>query len=777
MKKKIIGLSIICLLLTACGQQGTNEASVDGESVPSATEHREINWKTQQWVYDAGRVSAYPLYPGEQITGMDVTEATYYNGYSQNYCTWENTIFALYGFYADGMEDKYYICCYDGDTGEIRQLPLDLSGLEGYGEQELRIANLDMQGEQELVAFVQGWQGEPSCTVSFRAVHMTPEGKVLSATDLYPVLSELGMDPGVFFGEIYVDNEGYYYVIPPVENPLQESQVVILDSSGEAVGTMEPGEGYCWAKWAMKLPDGSPAFTWENYEQQSVQLVSYDMAEKRSHILLEQKGLIDAWLWTLMEDGYLYFVNSADELMRCDISSGSVEDCMYFPMLGMGTAKDSVRMIMGTKGLPEILGVKNLETVICRLSLESNGVDPIQLVSLSPNCEYLKLHAAEFSRGNEKHPIYVQHPAEYNDSAYRDRIMAELTSGKGADMYFVSAEDMQILAANGVLADLTELLSPETLSEIYPGVLEMSTIDGELAGIVMELAYPFVVYVSKELWPEDSWTLEEALGVMEAHPELQYPIMATFAVDGSSVFEFLVMKDLGNSPFLDLEKGTCDFDNSLFVRALELAGTYKGKITYEEVQEIYPEKNWVALETVVPFVAGYDDLEIVLGEDYHAVGYPTERGNGNFWDGYQFLVVNQDTPYREEIAAYLEVLLSHENQSEIYCPIRREDLVARIGEIEVIDEVIGDEIIFRKTTGIEYKSGIYIEILPDEDGSYWVEGYEALLESCAGRSEDTSAIKEIIWEEVESYFSGSKDAATVADIIQNRVQLYLNERQ
>lgn len=779
MKKKIIGILIIGLLLTACGQAGSAEATMEEESPNLMVENGEIDWKTDRWVYDAGNVSLYSLYPGEQIRGMDTTEPQNYSAHSVEYCTYGNNIYAVNGFYwqmTDGWEEKYYLSCYEGDTGEIRKLPLSFSELEEYADQELRITNVNAQSDQELVVFVQGWQQDMTCTMSYLALHMTLEGDILSVTDLYSALTELGMDPGISFEEIYVDADGFYYVIPYENNLLKKNRVVVLNSSGEVIDTMESGEGYVWTKWAMMLPDGRPAFSWRNDDLQSIQLAVYDKTEKQMHILLEAKGLTDAWLWTLSEDGYLYYVDSENELMRCDISSGAVEDCLYYPELGLETDGTSVRMVIGTSGLPELVGVKNMETVICQLSQESNGEEPIQLVSLIPDCEYLKENAAEVSRENEKHPIYVQYPAEYNDTAYRDRIMAELTSGKGADLYYVTAEDMQILAKQGALADLTDLISSDTLSEIYPGVLEMSTIDGKLSGIALE-AYPIVMYVSEELWPEDSWTLEEALGVMEAHPELQYPVMSTSSLDCNDVFQYLVMEDLGCSSFLDLEKGTCDFDNPLFIRALELAGTYRGEIDYEEAQEIYSEKNWVALKDMVPFMSVFYELETVLGEDYHPVGFPTERGNGNFWDGSNFLVVNKDTPYREEIAAYLEVLLSYENQKECLFPVRKEDLVGRISEFEIIDEINGDQITYRSITGIQYDNGMYVEIVPDADGHYWVEDYQTLLEGCAGRSADTSAIENIIWEEVESYFAGSKDAATVADIIQSRVQIYLKEQQ
>ncbi len=778
MKKNWAGLLAVCLLLASCGQTGS-AGTTEEQSVSSSVQDQVTNWKTDRWVCDNGSVASSPLYAGEMIKGLDMSLQNY-SGRSVNCCTRGNTIYSLQSYFWQQSEDKwkkeYYLCSYDGDTGEIRQLPLDLSGLEGYAEQEMRVVNLDIQSDQELVAFVQGWQEGMSCTVSYQAVHMTPEGKLLSAADLYPVLSKMGMDSAIPFSDSYVDAAGNYYMIPWKESLLEKTQVMILDAAGETVGTMEAEEGYAWAEWAMKLPDGSPVFAWKNYDLQNVQLVTYDAEGRRSHILLQQKGLMDAGLWMVTEDGYLYYVDDADELMRCDIRSGAREECLYYPQLGLGTDKYSARMIPGKDGLPEILGESNGETVICRLSRESSEVGPVQMISLTPYCEYFQKCAAEISQGNKEHPIYVQSPAESNDTAYRDRVMVELASGEGADLYYVTAEDMRILAEKGMLADLTELISPDTLSAIYPGVLETGTLDGKLCGIAVE-EYGYAMFVSRELWPEDSWTLEEALDVMEANSQLQYPVMSTGTLDCYGVFQYLVIDNLACSPFLNLEEGTCDFTNPLFARALELAGSYQQKISYEEVQEIYPGKDWVALQTTIPFPTSYYELMTVLGEDYHAVGYPVEEGNGNFWCGYRFLVVNQDTAHREEIAAYLEALLSEENLKEYNYAVRKEDLTGKVGDIEIPDKIANGEMTYKTTTGIAYDNGVYFEVLPDEDGHYWVEDYEELLESLSGRSAAAGAVEDIIWEEVESYFSGDRDAAAVADTVQNRVQLYLNERQ
>ena len=54
--------------------------------------------------------------------------------------------------------------------------------------------------------------------------------------------------------------------------------------------------------------------------------------------------------------------------------------------------------------------------------------------------------------------------------------------------------------------------------------------------------------------------------------------------------------------------------------------------------------------------------------------------------------------------------------------------------------------------------------------------YTTLMEKCLGITADTAAIEDMIREEAADYFSGSRDAETVARAIQSRVQVYLKEQ-
>ena len=61
------------------------------------------------------------------------------------------------------------------------------------------------------------------------------------------------------------------------------------------------------------------------------------------------------------------------------------------------------------------------------------------------------------------------------------------------------------------------------------------------------------------------------------------------------------------------------------------------------------------------------------------------------------------------------------------------------------------------------------------DGTSYLPEYLAFMDSCRLSTGLTDPIVDIIWEEAEAFFAEDKDVQKVADIIQSRVQTYLNE--
>ena len=770
---------LILLSLVACG--GQDSRNTHGEIDSPQADGADTYMTGTRWIYNGGAdtTSVYPLYLAEEVSGLDVEPDSAYDGRSVTYCALGNIIYGLEDFYrktGDRWEHFYYISRFDGSDEDVTHWPIKLPPPEDYGVSGYAVASFDIKGEDELVVFLQGQQDQLLQQGCYLAVHMTPEGKILSVTDLYTTLLELNVEMEALYEKAYVDGAGYYYLISGRSNYRGGNSVSVLDPAGKIMGTITSEEGYAGVEWAMKLPDGSVVFSWLNPEQMRIMMQAYDREKNAAYTLLEGEQLIDAWLWTPGADGHLYYVNSFGNLMRCDIQTGSVEECIYYPQLGLDGDRHSpylVRMLIGADSQScFLLGSKGGKTVICRLSTEKPETESICLLSNGRFSDYIKNCASSFSQKNPDCPAVLEYPEE-NADTYWDRAMAALASGKGADIYYVSSDEMRILQQKGVLADLSALISEETLSALWPAALEMGTVDGQLVGIPLEANVESML-ISDEIWAGDCWTLEEALDVLEAHPEKQYPVMSHIAFDSYDVLSWLVLESLDNSPFLDIEKGTCDFDNPLFIRALKLAGSYTKSFSFEDAQTLYPEKDWVAMQIPIN-IRNFEDFKSNLGENYHVVGFPTEGKSGTYWsNGTQLVVVNKnlllETEHAEEIGLFLEEMLSRDRQCMLNVnePVRRNMLDNRL-KPHTLDG----------TTGmyIEYGNGLMKELTPGPQGDYRIGEFNAIMENSVGRSVDTNAIESIITEEAGSYFSGDKDIAAVASIIQNRVQLYLNERQ
>lgn len=158
-----------------------------------------------------------------------------------------------------------------------------------------------------------------------------------------------------------------------------------------------------------------------------------------------------------------------------------------------------------------------------------------------------------------------------------------------------------------------------------------------------------------------------------------------------------------------------------------------------------------------------------MGEGFHPVGFPTEAENGSYWNADYFLVVSAQAEHRELIDAYLTTLFSWQRQRELSHPVRNDILEKSIVYMDDYPTEPSMEIFYRRRSisWAAHKAGR----LP------WTEEYKDILDRAVSRPQNTYYIENIILEEARTYLSGVKTAKQVAEIIQNRVQLYLNEQQ
>lgn len=774
MRRCVLLAVILMLLITACGQEGTDEVSGTADSAPEQSKNALFDWRDEEWNADLKETSSYPLYLKQYTDGLEADESGLPYDYQKTfYCAAGNNFYTLdcLGMTltdTGGMLMTYYLNCYEGENGDINKQNIPLPDIPDSAGLDKSVVAFDVVNEQECVLFVQIRQEES--LHNYYAVHLSMKGEYLRMVDLYPAMAENnipGMETWVY-DNIHVDSQGNYYLIPDIS----QGEVLVLGTDGTLLHRLEAGEQGESVQFAMKDPDRNPVFKWYNSRENTILLAGYEASVgKKSYVRVQ---IPCGMSMVLSEEGFLYYTGLDGKLYRWDLRTGEYAFCMDYGDLGIGANSSMLYMVTGSNGEPVLLDCAGKNAHIYSLSKEqATAQTMIRLVSTTSYCDYISACAARFSREQDNCVILVEKPqTEGMDSEayyraqdeFRDQALLELTAGKAADLYLVSAADMEMLYEKGVLADLTGILPEELESCIFPGVLDGGVMDGRQIGLTPE-ATARVAMVSNELWQGDSWTLQEALDLMDAQPQLRYLLIHSGYNYGTGHLLQVFLQDIENSPFLNLEEGTCDFNNSLFIRLLEHVKGYGNAGSWE--YDPLAEGSAAGFFTSVVSYPHFTYIMEEYGEQYHPVGFPTDGESGNYWVCDYFLVMNKDTSHRDILEKYLMELFDTENQRLCDRAVRS-DMSSRFTIADAYDP----------NGGLLYDKGdgVYSRLGTKPDGSSWEQEYLELMNHCVSRSDRTDPIVDIIMEEADSYFTGSKDAEAAAQIIQNRVQLYLDEQ-
>ncbi len=753
-KRTYFFIPLLILALTACDQQDSGSFQD-----PVQPNHSAYDWKTENWQYSDAMYAGETYYAEKYISGLEYQPKQAYDDRSSEYKCWGANFYVLDKFFT--LEDSswqrvYFLSGYEDATGEVWHQHIELPELEEYGEADMFISSFDIRSPQEYILFTQILKDDE--ILAYLAMRFSMNGELLDTVDLYPAMQSGRTSPEGqtgFSSSVYVDHEGHYFL-----TPLSGEKVLVLDTDGKLLTELVWDTENTFSFFSTKTAEGEPIFEQYNSKEKKMRLVMYDSAIGKERIFTEQ--LPSSSPKGITGDGVLYYGDKG-QLYRWNLYNGNTGVCFSYDELGLGRNEQMIYIAISDTGLPIIMDISRERAIICKLGPEPGEEgDPIRLVSLVKDSSFINSSAVMFSQEHIDHPILMQQ-AEGSLADFRTRALADLIAGNGADIFYVSGEDMRSLYEKGVLADLSGVLGEDLRESLYEGALSCGVIDGRQIGLPPE-AYVTSLLVSDELWPEDSWTLEEALTVMEEHPEFEKIMTSRRYMAKINALRLLLLQDLPNSPFLDMDAGTCDFNNPLFIRALEMVDEATGDNSSPSIMKeggaasFYPN-----MENFVDF----SDEMSRMGEGFHPVGFPTEAGSGSYWNADYFLVVNARAEHRNLIDAYLATLFSWHRQRELSHPIRNDIVETGVYYTDV------PEPSWEYTMG----GGTYYLLATKPDGSPWTEEYKDILDRAVSRPQNTYYIEDIILEEARTYLSGVKTAKQVAEIIQNRVQLYLNEQQ
>ncbi len=412
----------------------------------------------------------------------------------------------------------------------------------------------------------------------------------------------------------------------------------------------------------------------------------------------------------------------------------------------------------------------------------------IQRETLHLACLYsdsiIQKQVADFNKESTSYEIDIISYDE-KEEPFQSFLM-DLTIGKEIDIIVLPSEQQELLLSKGIFEDLYPYIEKDAeldKEDFLSNVLGAYEQDGKLLHTISRVNVSGWMMKKSYLGENNVWNLEVFRKMLEEHPDAMLFREASEEEILGRFLEGMLVS------LVDWETGICDFQSDAFYNMLDIAKQYgkqKGMIPLEEVVEGIRKEELLFSETIFnPFeVELYDTA---FDGDFTAVGTPFAGENGRTFTNSDIqcgISVNsgcKDGAW-EFVRTYFTAEYQDLSESIILFGMDADGLPIRKDCFE--------EYVIRYTATESYeKDGQWIEPIQGQVGTSVLD-YEAapltveqekmfreiVTETTQKQKKDTQ-ITRIIIEESQAYFSGEKTKEEVAEIIQNRINMYLNENR
>lgn len=475
-------------------------------------------------------------------------------------------------------------------------------------------------------------------------------------------------------------------------------------------------------------------------------------------------------------DGILS-VYDQEQLYEYDVAAGEMMplfswlDCNINgqEILEMGLAEDG-RMVVLNGTMSNYGGQV---TLIKRMTKEEAASIPekqeIVIGMLGTAEKALAEAVVRFNKESDLYRIVIRNYSSGTDlDTARMTFYGEIVSGKGPDIFEVSGLDMDNLAEKGLFVNLYDFVEKsEALSkkDFFERLLELYTRDGEL--VAMPQAFSVRTYMGNKalLGDRKSWNLEEMLAFVQQYPEKD----VTYSSNRLNMLNTCM--SFNEAEFIDWETGECRFTSERFIHLLKLCNSYpeesmssKG-ISSQMTAAVNGDV--LLVDVTIGQLDRLQPFSRVFEAGYTCVGFPAAEGIGYECVPESVMAISALSGKQEGAWAFLEYFYQYRRAMSFDFPVLKS-----IFEVEAKERINRDDS-FSST--LSYPDGATYEVQPPT----WEEVdmiYE-LIDGMQLRKMTSLDVFFIIKEEVAAYFEGQKSAEEVAEIIQNRVQIYVDENR
>ena len=477
------------------------------------------------------------------------------------------------------------------------------------------------------------------------------------------------------------------------------------------------------------------------------------------------------------------------DMREADIETGKLTDVLLFSgtsysVWGSGSygyLEEVSDFRVTEKGRAEILKTNSYGSpaYIERLSLET--VQRIPVVLGAPVVsDWLKRQIVRFNQENSVYYVVAEElgrgdgtgEAEYADAMedYIRQTSIQLATGKGPDILFgekVLGDNVIDIIEKGILEDLKPYMESTGVREedYFPLAFSAWRTGEEIYGICFDTVMEVQEGDGNVIGADIRETVENLLEIPDKRAYMS-------GVDSQELLRIFLKGSETLWGMVDWETGTCDFEGDLLKEILEAAkkfgaapeNQYPCVAKKEYYQTFYHASSPSELDKRGLRLAGWMFDDGIYGADKFG----------------EIIAINSHSAQKEGAWEFLDFLLKEEAQKDCFnIPLRREtfqewinEQLARSSEERHV-YIDGENRITGEWEEIARYGKEDREFLEKEKIPY----FEKMLEEARHLPIRPVPVIDIICEEAEQYFNGSKSVEEVVSVIENRVNLYLNERK
>ncbi|MBR1860735.1 MAG: extracellular solute-binding protein [Lachnospiraceae bacterium] len=354
-------------------------------------------------------------------------------------------------------------------------------------------------------------------------------------------------------------------------------------------------------------------------------------------------------------------------------------------------------------------------------------------------------------------------------------LLAEnIKDGVGPDIIMLSRRQLDILVGADVLCPLDSLLSDDIKENIFAGAYKFGEY-GELHYAVPLDAYLNIYKISSSIRDTGSFSVTELMDTFDKaasdNPTMKRVDGFSYPTDFEQLIYDMCIRNIENSEFVDLENNKCNFETENFYRLLRFCKENKEQpvsryFSEDELVEQLQNGESFMISASGSF-SDYSRISSKLGDEFANVYLPSADGTKAGIEVYWGVAVNKLTDDYDVAGDFINFMLSEKSQLKYTTGYVRRDVIQKNVK-EHVDYNEDGPVIRISASG-------YMPLYGRKDGSSYADEYIYLMDHAVPISSLT-VIHDIIFEESGAYGSGAKDEYETAKVIQNRIQLYLDER-